>query len=1013
MADNNTEKLDTHANEGEPISFKDTLNLPRTDFPIRAQPAIDDPLMLKRWEKEDLYTKTFELNKGRQSFILHDGPPYANGHLHLGHAYNNILKDIVTKSQRMQGKHVPVTPGWDCHGLPIELQVTKQNPDLVGANLKMACRAYAQQWVDIQKEERKSFGVLMDWDRPYLTMDFSYESAILRAFGFLVGAGYIERKNKTVPWCASCQTVLATAEIEYQERKDPSLYVLFTLTQEAIHKVMPAFAGKEINLVIWTTTPWTLPLNRAVLLRPHAAYQVLLINDTYVMVGKQLADKLCALVGVEKNVVFECLSDVLYVEKAFAYHPFIDNFSVPLLLDDSVQLEDGTAFVHCAPGVGPEDYEVGVKNNIDIFSPVGPDGRYTADIMPQELKDMPIVDGQIWVIKKLAEKNKLFFKTTIRHPYPHCWRCHNGLIFRATKQWFCDLSKNNLKEKTLEAADTIKTVPEKSISRLKATIEGRLEWCLSRQRTWGVPIPALICTSCDHTYINQDLVVAVADGVAKGGVEYWDKIPVERLLASDFTCPSGVEFWEPLVAEIQLVNNQFTCPQCGGNSFEKEKDILDVWFDSGVSHFAVLQQRAELHFPADMYLEGKDQHRGWFQSSLLTSMILDGKPSMKILVTHGFTVDANGRKMSKSLGNVVRPQEIIDTMGTDGLRLWVSSIDCSSEAVISPALLKNVQEVFRKIRNTCRFLVSTLYDFDIDKDAIDFEKLPIIDQYALQELFQLNHRVIVSYNAYDFTAVFHILSDYCSVQLSAFYLDVIKDRLYVSAAHSKERRSAQTSCWYILDTLVRLVAPILSFTAEQLSDHYQKNKSTSIHEQQFAHLHDIWKSLAQKITVQRPGIDSILAEGGDVISLGTVDKIVFDADHQFRWLTVQHIRSALLKALEQQREVGLIKHPLEAHVTVYFDDAAPYAPMLHAFFAELLQHGETPELFFKDLIIVSNFDIVTRKNNLAASSYDGCFISVTRAAGEKCPRCWQWHTDAHADNLCKRCAPIVRDSRNK
>ncbi|MCX5924796.1 MAG: isoleucine--tRNA ligase [Candidatus Dependentiae bacterium] len=998
-----------HSPEKSPagVSFKDTLNLPRTDFPMRANPKIDDPLMLERWQKEDLYTKTFELNKGARTFILHDGPPYANGHLHLGHAYNVILKDIVTKSQRMMGKHVPVTPGWDCHGLPIELQVTKANPDLEGANLKAACRAHAQQWVDIQKQERKNLGVLMDFERPYLTMDFDYEAHILRAFGSFVGDGYIERKNKTVPWCASCQTVLATAEIEYQERKDPSVYVLFTLTQETVNNAFPAFEGRQVSLLVWTTTPWTLPLNRAVLLRPQATYTILDIAGAYVVVGKQLADKVCALMGVEKKIISEFVADNLVAAHARAQHPFIDTLTIPLLLDESVLLEDGTAFVHCAPGAGPEDYLVGVKNNLAIYSPVGPNGTYTSDVLPVELAGMSVADGQIWVIKKLAEKNKLLFKATIRHPYPHCWRCHNGLIFRATKQWFCDLSKNNLKERALEAADTIKTIPEKSIARLKATLDGRLEWCLSRQRTWGVPIPALICTTCDHTYINQDLVSAVADGVAKHGVEFWDRVPVERLLASDFTCPPGVEFWEPLVAEIEVIKNEFTCPHCKGTSFIKEKDILDVWFDSGVSHYAVLQAREELQFPADMYLEGKDQHRGWFQSSLLTSMVLHGQPSMKTLLTHGYTVDAQGRKMSKSLGNVIAPQEIIDKIGIDGLHLWVSSIDCAGEVVISPALLQNVQEVFRKIRNTCRFLVSTLYDFDIEHNAVDFEHLRLMDQYALQELFQLNHRIISLYKAYDFTAIFHALGDYCSVNLSAFYLDVAKDRLYVAAADSKDRRSAQTACWYILDTVVKLMAPILSFTAEQLSDHYQKSKTESIHVQQFNSLKTVWESLTKDITMQRIGMDGLLAQGGDIESLGAIDKIVFEAEHQARWALLHSIRSAILKALEIQRELGVIKHPLEAHVTAYFDDNASGAATMHAFFAELQKGGQTPELFFKELVIVSCFDIVTKPDGLMLTAQEGFYVSVTRAAGDKCPRCWQWHTDQHEHSLCGRCYDIV------
>jgi len=998
--------------ESSAVSFKETLNLPHTDFPIRAQHHNDDSLMLERWTKEDIYTKTFDLHKGETSFILHDGPPYANGHLHLGHAYNNILKDIVAKSQRMMGKHVPVTPGWDCHGLPIEAHVAKQNPELTGSHLKAACRAYASQWVDVQKEERKQFGVFMDFEHPYCTMDFDYEANILRAFGSFVGAGYIERKHKTVPWCASCKTVLATAEIEYQERKDPSLYVLFTLTDDTVRNLFPDLVKQRISAVAWTTTPWTLPLNRALLVKPSASYTMVSLDDRYIIVSSQRVDDLCSLLGKKKEIVLEFNADKFSMFPAQAHHPFIDTLVVPFIPDESVSLSDGTAFVHCAPGAGPDDYETGKKNKLEIFSPISPEGIYTSGVLPTELVGISIEQGQSWVINKLNECNTLLHKTSIRHSYPHCWRCHKGLIFRATKQWFCDLSRNDLKEKTLKAITSIKTIPENSIERLKATIEGRLEWCLSRQRVWGIPIPALICNSCDHAYINQDLIGAVADGVAKEGIEFWDNLSVERLRTSDFTCPPGIEFWEPLVGETKLVNGTRTCSHCAGTVFSKETDILDVWFDSGVSHFTVLQQRPELQFPADMYLEGKDQHRGWFQSSLLTSMVLNGKPCMKMLLTHGFTVDAHGRKMSKSLGNVVHPREIMDIMGIDGLRLWVSSIDCASDATVSATLLKNVQEVFRKIRNTCRFLISNLYDFDFQTQSLALTELRLIDQYALQELFQYNHAIIAAYNTFDFTAAFHLLADYCASKLSSFYLDIIKDRLYVSAPSSKDRRSAQTVCWYILDTLIRLIAPILSVTAEQLHDQLRNEDHESIHLQRFASLNSVWESLVHQITIEKPGVDGVLAEGGNVIAMGTIDMIAFTTAHETRWLTIKNIRSALLKAIEQQREQGVIKHSLEAHLIIYIDDAASYAPVLHAFFAELQSRGETPELFFKELVIVSTCDIVMYQNNLTISCLDGLYVSVQRAQGKKCPRCWQWHTDHMKHDLCTRCYGIVHDMRD-
>lgn len=926
----------------EQVSFKDTLNLPKTDFPMQAQAKIEDPIMIKRWENENLFANACAINEDAPQFILHDGPPYANGHIHLGHAYNKILKDIVTKSQRMMGKHVHVKPGWDCHGLPIEFKVSQENPNLPPQELKKACRAYANHWISIQKEEFKALGVLMDWNNPYLTMSYDYEAAILRAFGNFVADGYIERKNKTVPWCASCQTVLAAAEIEYQDRKDPSIYVLFPLVSQVVERILPQLKGHEVNLLIWTTTPWTLPLNRAVLIKPDAVYMVLDVNGTFVVVAKELADKLCALIGAEKKIVAEFNANELYAIAGKAHHPFIDNLTVPIISDDSVSLQDGTALVHCAPGCGPEDYEVGVKNSLEIFSPLSMDGKYTHGIQPEELEHMPVADGQIWVIKKLASLNRLLFKNTITHSYPHCWRCHKGLIFRATKQWFCDLSKGSLKQKALDAVDTIAMLPEKSSNSLKAALGGRLEWCLSRQRIWGVPIPAFVCTKCDYTYITQGLVEKVAQNVEKEGIEYWDMASAQELM------PQG-----------------FSCPLCKGEEFKKEQDILDVWFDSGVSHYAVL--KGKIGYPADMYLEGKDQHRGWYQSSLLTAMVLEGTPPMKSIVSHGFTVDEKGRKMSKSLGNVVAPQDIIAQLGTDGLRLWAATINYADDAVVSPVLLQNVKEVYRKIRNTCKFLLSNLYDFDKEKDAIPFEQMRIIDQQALYTLMEIQEALLKNYEDIDCTGVFHRLADYCAVDLSSLYLDIIKDRLYVEQADGVARRSAQTACWYIVDALTRLMAPILSITAEQVSDHYQKNKKQSIHLQQFAQL-----PFQKSPVVQQ-------------------------------WELLAKIRPVVLKAIERLREQSVVKHSLESCVTLYMDDSL--RAQLEPLFKKL--GSQSIEDFFKEYFIVSSVIVVSKQENLLATELNGFFVRVERAQGVKCPRCWHYDETNHEHGLCRRCQRVL------
>lgn len=935
------------------VNYKETLNLPRTDFPIRANPKIEDKELLARWSKDDMFTKTFYHNTGKEKFILHDGPPYANGNIHLGHAYNKILKDIVCKSQRMLGKQVPCTPGWDCHGLPIEIKVTQDNKNLSPIELKKACREYASKWIDIQRKEFKELGVFMNWDKPYLTMDHSYEASILRAFGIFVEQGYIERKNKTVPWCPSDQTVLASAEIEYQERKDPSIYVLFPLANEDTAKHFPNLKDKVVNLLVWTTTPWTLPLNRAVLLRPHTEYLVLEANNVLFLVAKVLADKICALIGVEKKVIGEISSQKLITSKAI--HPFILGLTVPVLVDQSVSLEDGTACVHCAPGCGPDDYEVGIKNNLEIYSPISPDGRYTNEIQPKELSGMSVADGQGWVINSLTVHGRLFYKTSIRHPYPHCWRCHNGLIFRATKQWFCDLSKENLRAKVIGAVEDLKMVPEKSHSRLKATLEGRLEWCLSRQRVWGVPIAAVLCVKCDHAFTNKKLIDTVAENVAKEGIEYWDKVNIKDLLPKDFLCE-----------------------KCDGSEFKKEMDILDVWFDSGVSHYAVLENNAELQFPADMYLEGKDQHRGWFQSSLLTSMVIEKRACMKAIVTHGFTVDQTGKKMSKSIGNIVSPDELIDKLGTDGLRLWASSIDFKDDAVVSEVLLRNIQEVNRKIRNTCRFLLSNLYDFDITKDEIEVNKLTYIDQYALSQLYIVSEKIKQDYQDCKFTSVYHQLADYCTKDLSAFYLDIIKDRLYIERPNGQLRKSAQTVCWYILETLTKLMAPILSFTAELVSDNYQINKTESIHLQDFADITK-FKNLSLK-------------------------------NEQELWVILKDIRNAILKSIEEQREQGLIKHSLEAHVTISLDINKDEFAHLFKFLNEMeKKSGQTIEEFFKEFLIVSQFNIISSGDTLKPADYKGLFIDVRRAQGDKCPRCWNYTITDHPDKLCARCQGVITD----
>lgn len=929
----------------EKKSYSSTLNLPKTDFPIRAQAKIDDEKLLNRWAEQELYKKAFVHNQGKETFILHDGPPYANGDIHIGHAYNKILKDIVVKSERMRGKHAPVTPGWDCHGLPIELKVIKtleDNTDRVA--LKKACREYAQKWVDVQSAQFQKLGVVMDWAHPYLTMNFEYQSKILEAFASFVEQGYIQRQQKTVPWCSSCETVLANAEIEYQDRKDPSVYVQFPFPEKDAAELFPQAGGAEVSLLVWTTTPWTLPLNRAVALKPGAEYQLVKINDRYVICGKELVEKVAALAESEYEVVNTFVSEKIIGKQV--HQPFKSDRLVPIIENHLISLDDGTACVHIAPGCGPEDYDLGVKNGLEIYSPVSPAGIYVEDIEIDELLGARVQDGQFWVIKKLKEIGTLFLKKNIKHSYPHCWRCQNGLIFRATNQWFCNLSQNNLRSTALEAIDQMDMLPETGGNRLKASVEGRLEWCLSRQRTWGIPIPALSCESCDHVFLDQAVMKKVIAGIAEQGSEFWDTAPVS-----------------------ELITDGLACSECSGTSFAKEYDILDVWFDSGVSNYAVLKDNPALGYPADIYLEGKDQHRGWFQSSLLASLVLEKKPAMKSILTHGFTVDAKGHKMSKSRGNVVSPTELIEKMGTDGVRLWVASSDFDSDPVVSDVLLKNVSEVYRKIRNTCRFLLSNLDDFDVEKDSVAYEDLLLIDQYALYELAEFQRRVLDAYAARKTTAVFHELADYCVKSLSSFYLDISKDRLYVERADGKLRRSAQTVYYQILDALTKLMAPILSFTAELVSDHYQSNKTESIHLQDFASLSFVQNS-----------------EAGAAMALAL------------------EIRSLVLKQLEALRGQGEIKHSLDAAVTLCVaDDRGEYKELC----AAIEKSSQSLEQFWKDLCIVSQFSLHNLTDGLK-EVVPGIWLKCEKAAGDKCARCWQWEESvSHNDQLCQRCKTVI------
>jgi isoleucyl-tRNA synthetase len=945
--------------------YQATLNLQQTAFPIRANAQEKELELLARWEADGLHAKATIQNKGAQKFILHDGPPYANGHLHIGHALTYILKDTVCKAKRMQGFHAPLVPGWDCHGLPIELKVTTElglenkRESVDRATFKKYCRDFATKWMVQQEKELKELGKLADYQRRYSTMDPAYEADIVRAFGTFVAKGHVERKLKTVPWCGACQTVLATAEIEYKDRKDPSIYVLFPLPDATARMTFPfLFEQKpdlKISFAVWTTTPWTLPLNRAVVLHPTAEYAVMqgrTENEAFI-VAKELAAKVCATAGLDYQELAMC--DSVVFEGKQVEHPFIEGLTVPALLDSMVQIGDGTACVHSAPGCGPEDYVFGVKNRLEIFSPLSADGCYTKGIAPVELEGMPIADGQIWVIRKLAEQNRMLHKTSLNHSYPHCWRCRNGLMFRATNQWFCDLQKNNLVERARAEIDRITFVPARGQARLNSFIANRTEWCISRQRQWGVPIPAVLCNQCEWAFLDTPLINAVADRVAKDGIEFWDRM-TPGLLRSEGLLPAG-----------------FACGGCGNADLEKhrlERDILDVWFDSGVSSYAVLFRDLEnLSLPADLYFEGSDQHRGWFQSALLCGMILYDHAPMRAIATHGYVVDEQKRKMSKSLNNGVEPREVMTKYSRDILRLWVGSVDFEGDLVISEKLLQNVAEIYRKIRNTCRFMIANIYDYDHVVHAVAPEHMLPVDQYAMLKLAELDETIRKAYNDYAFSAVVQGLNNYCTQTLSAVYLDILKDRLYVEKADCVQRRSAQTVLYHTLDVMAHLMAPVLSFLAEEITDTYQKNKEKSVHLQQFA----------------------------AVPSLVAANKQAWDA--------LETLRSAVLKSIEPLREQGLVKHPYEAGVKLVLDPASPENQVLTAFFASVAKQ-QSVEQFLQEWLIVSEVQLSSALvDDQAALPWLG--VIAYRCGGVKCPRCWQWTPSAHADGLCQRCSTIV------
>jgi len=921
--------------------YKATLNLPKTDFPMKADLARREPAILQHWTDIDLYGRLRAQGQGRPRFLLHDGPPYANGNIHLGHALNKILKDIIIKSKQMSGYDCPYVPGWDCHGLPIEHQVDKElkkeKRRLSQLEIRQRCRAYALKYVDIQRQDFIRLGVLGDWRHPYLTMDNDYVARIMAEYGKIFLGGGIYRSKKPVHWCSTCHTALAEAEVEYAEHHTPSIYVKFRLLTD-LTADFPQLAGHPVFLVIWTTTPWTLPANLAIALNPHFPYAAFLVGQEVYLMAKELAPQVLAVAGQSGQQLVEL--EAARLEGARARHPWLERES-QVILADYVTLEAGTGLVHIAPGHGQEDYDSGRRYGLETYSPVDDNGRFLPEV--QEFAGLSVWEANPRIIELLQARGALLGGAEISHSYPHCWRCKRPIIFRATEQWFISMSANDLRAKALAAINQVEWIPRWGRERIYGMVENRPDWCISRQRAWGVPIVAFHCQGCRQVILTQEILDGIIALVRREGADGWFARPAAQLL------PPG-----------------FACPHCGSNNFEKENDILDVWFDSGVSFAAVLEARPHLGFPADLYLEGSDQHRGWFHSALLTSVATRQRPPYRSVLTHGFAVDGEGKKMSKSLGNIIAPQDVIKHYGAEILRLWVSAEDYRDEVRLSDQILKQLTDAYRRLRNTARFLLGNLYDFDPGRHYLPPGERLELDRLALSWLATLIQRVRTAYDRFEFHTVYHSLHQFCAVELSSLYLDVLKDRLYVNRAASPERRSAQSTLYDLLLSLVKLMAPILSFTAEE-----------------------IWGYL--------PKIDeppSVLLTGFPEPPAGFPDTELLA-----RWEVLLQVRSEINRALEQARRDRLIGNALEARVVLGAADGL--YEKLHPYEAELLT-----------LAMVSQLEIqATPTTGLSSDEVPGLTVAVHRAAGEKCQRCWFRLPSVGADpiqpELCHRCRRIL------
>jgi isoleucyl-tRNA synthetase len=929
--------------------WKDTVNLPRTGFPMKANLQAAEPAALEHWASINLYRRLREVRRGAPKFVLHDGPPYANGQIHLGTALNKILKDLVVKSKSMAGFDAPYVPGYDCHGLPIELRVDRElgpkKRDMSIADVRRACRAYAERFIVVMTGEFQRLGVFGDWDDPYLTMKFKYQADIARALGRFVEQGLVYKGKKPVHWCIHCRTALAEAEVEYDDHTSPSIYVEFPLNPESASELgtrVPGLAGRDVSVLIWTTTPWTIPSNLAVAFHPEFDYAAYDVDGRAVVIAEGLAEVVSSAVGRRLDSPVARMKGA-ELEGIRFRHPLYARDSAGVLAP-YVTLEQGTGVVHTAPGHGADDFLTGVKYGLEIYAPVGPGGHFLDTV--ELFAGTRVFDANPRVEQALHDRGRLWHRDTTEHKYPHCWRCHNPVIFLATSQWFVrmdgdiagpDGSRRTLRDAARHAIDhEVKWIPGWGRDRIFNMVSNRPDWCISRQRAWGVPIPAVDCTSCGEAILTSELITRAAAVFDEYGADAWYERPIIEFL------PTGL-----------------TCPSCGGSEFERERDILDVWFDSGSSHEAVLPRYGELTWPSDMYLEGSDQHRGWFQSSLLVALATRGRPPYREVLTHGFVIDLEGRKMSKSLGNVIAPQDVIAQSGAEILRLWVAMSDYGDELRVSREILTRVVDAYRKLRNTCRILAANLYDFDPTTDSVPVHALDAVDRFALSRYGEAAERILTAYEVYDFPTVFQTLNALATVDMSAFYVDVTKDRMYTFAPHSHARRSTQTVMYQICDGLARLLAPILPVTADEL-----------------------WRNLPQ------PRADSVHLERFPEVAA------IVDRDLMSTWERLLTVRATVNAALEEKRKSKEIGTSLGARVVIMAQ--GPVAALLEKHRADL------PMLF-----IVS--DVELRAGSTGGQ--DEVSVTVERARGVKCDRCWRYVSSTRTEpdwaGICDRCVDAL------